>query len=133
MGIPRQARDPSKLAFPQVHGKDGAARTLLRFSLRWEGVRLYNSLPKFLRQWEGTKESFKNKFDQFLTLITDEPELPNAKPGGLTLDRKPSNSIPDWIRTLMIILFMTWPLMMMVRLMLLQLKLVIPKLIVLTL
>ena len=38
--------------------------------------------------------------DQFLTLIPDEPELPDAKPGGLTLNRKPSNSIPDWVRTL---------------------------------
>ena len=38
--------------------------------------------------------------DQFLTLIPDEPELPSAKPGGLALDRKPSNSIPDWIRTM---------------------------------
>ena len=38
--------------------------------------------------------------DQFLTLIPDKPELPDAKPGGLTLNRKPSNSIPDWVRTL---------------------------------
>ena len=38
--------------------------------------------------------------DKFLTLIPDEPELPDPKPGGLTLNRKPSNSIPDWVRTL---------------------------------
>ena len=74
LGICKQIRDLSKLAFPKLHGKEGAARILLIYSLRWERVRIYNALPKYLREWEGSKKSFKNKLDQFLSLIPDEPE-----------------------------------------------------------
>ena len=75
-------RDPSKLTYPRVHGRDGAIRTLQRYSISWDGVRLYNSLPRRLREWSGTKESFKANLDKFLAYIPDQPELPDRKPGG---------------------------------------------------
>ena len=40
--------------------------------------RLYNSLPKYLRDIESVKtEKFKFELDKFLELIPDEPKMPN--------------------------------------------------------
>ena len=42
------------------------------------GPRLYNSLPKYLRDIESVKtEKFKFELDKFLELIPDEPKFPN--------------------------------------------------------
>ena len=42
------------------------------------GLRLYNSLPKYLRDIESVKtEKFKFKLDKFLELIPDQPKMPN--------------------------------------------------------
>ena len=42
------------------------------------GPRLYNSLPKYLRDIESVKtENFKFELDIFLELIPDEPKMPN--------------------------------------------------------
>ena len=100
LGVERMMKDPSKLTYPRVHGRGGFVRTLQRFSITWDGVRLYNSLPRRLREWKGSKETFKTILDKFLDGIPNQPELPDRKPGGRTLDNKPSNSIPDWVRTL---------------------------------
>ena len=100
IGFRYQERDNSKLTFPKVIGNPGRARTLQRYSLKWEGVRLFNSLPSGLRKWTGSKEIFKNKLDNFLQQIPDQPEVDDRKPGGRTLDGAPSNSIPDWVRNL---------------------------------
>ena len=45
------------------------------------GPRLYNSLPKYLRDIESVKTE-KNKFElgTFLELIPDEPKMPNYVP-----------------------------------------------------
>ena len=40
--------------------------------------RLYNSLPKYLRDIESVKtEKFKFELDKFLELIPDEPKMPD--------------------------------------------------------
>ena len=42
------------------------------------GPRLYNSLPKYLRDIESVKtENFKFEPNKFLELITDEPKIPH--------------------------------------------------------
>ena len=42
------------------------------------GLRLYNSLLKYLRDIESVKtEKFKFELDKFLELIPDEPKMPN--------------------------------------------------------
>ena len=86
--------------FPKTYGLKGRARTLQKNSLNWEGVTLFNSLPKYLRIWKGTPQSFKNKLDLFLQNIPDQPEVNRDKPGGKTINGDPSNSIADWIRVL---------------------------------
>ena len=40
--------------------------------------RLYNSLPKYLREIESVKtEKFKFELDKFLDIIPDQPKMPN--------------------------------------------------------
>ena len=42
------------------------------------GPRLYNSLPKYLRDFESVKtEKFKFELDKLMELIPDGPKLPN--------------------------------------------------------
>ena len=42
------------------------------------GPRLYNSLPKYLRDIESVKtEKFKFELDKFLNTIPDQPKMPN--------------------------------------------------------
>ena len=43
------------------------------------GPRLYNSLPKYLRDIESVKtENFKFELDKFLDTIPDQPKMPNS-------------------------------------------------------
>ena len=100
LGVKWKTRDNTKLVYPKTFGSKGRARTLQKFSLKWEGVRLFNSLPKNIRTFKGSKEAFKNILDTFLSNIPDQPETTQDKPGGRTLLGDSSNSIPDWIRVL---------------------------------
>ena len=54
------------------------------------GPRLYNSLPKYLRDIESVEtEKFKFKLDKFLEIIPDQPKMPNY------VTASESNSILD--------------------------------------
>ena len=60
------------------------------------GPRLYNSLPKYLRDIERVKtEKFKFELDKFLELITNQPKMPNY------VTASGSNSILDQLSHLM--------------------------------
>ena len=56
------------------------------------GPRLFNSLPKHVRNLRGTSvEKFKNTLDAYLRLIPDEPQIP-----GYTESRRAdSNEVPE--------------------------------------
>ena len=79
--------------------------TLMRYkslkerSIFVEGPRLYNSLPRYLREHSGSIVSFKACLDSFLSGIPDQPDG-NWCAGSLSRDGKPSNGIQDWMRTL---------------------------------
>ena len=60
----------------------------------------FNSLPEELKIFKGSKETFKIKLDQYLSIIPDQPYIGQEKPGGRTINRKPSNSIIDWPQTI---------------------------------
>ena len=100
IGLKWQERDRSKLTYPRTLGSKGRARTLQMTALNWEGVSLYNSLPEYLRVWKGTFQTFKNKLDQFLVNIPDQPQTNGDKPGGRTVNGDCSNAINDWMRVL---------------------------------
>ena len=66
-------------------------------SLPIRGVKLFNAIPKELRNITGCKtDSFKAALDRFLATIPDEPLIP-----GYTAGRRCStNSIIEWVQTL---------------------------------
>ena len=54
------------------------AQSLQKNALTVFGPRLYNSLPKYLRDIESVKtEIFKFELDKFLDTIPDQPKMPN--------------------------------------------------------
>ena len=52
---------------------------------------IFNSLPKELRECEGSLETFKRKLDKFLEVIPDKPPLPGYR------DAAEGNSLPQQI------------------------------------
>ena len=48
----------------------------------------------------SSQDQFKVRLDEFLSSIPDQPETDKLIPGGRTEFGRPSNSIPDWVRTL---------------------------------
>ena len=68
-------------------------QNIRRASLGIKGPRLFNSLPKCLRNLTGVSiDTFKNNLDKFLKSIPDEPLIP-----GYTKYRSvDANSIIDW-------------------------------------
>ena len=66
------------------------AQSLQENAITVFGPRLYNSLPKYLRDIESVKtEKFKFELDKFLDTIPDQPKMPNYVTGS------GSNSILD--------------------------------------
>ena len=54
------------------------AQSLQENAITVFGGRLYNALPKYLRDIESVKtEKFKFKLDKFLEIVPDEPKVPN--------------------------------------------------------
>ena len=54
------------------------AQSLQENAITVFGPRLYNSLPKYLKDIESVKtEKFKFELDRFLELIPDQPKMPN--------------------------------------------------------
>ena len=59
---------------------------------------MYNSLPRYLRDYDAKFETFKKNLDGFLSSLPDEPKGDKwITPGALDYSVKPSNSIWDWI------------------------------------
>ena len=63
-------------------------------TFQFHGPRLFNSLPKELRNLTNCgSEIFKEKLDHYLAGIADEPAFPGFIPTGITETGAPSNSI----------------------------------------
>ena len=69
-------------------------QSIRRASFGIKGPRLFNCLPKHIRNLKGvTVNKFKSQLDKFLSTIPDEPLIP-----GYTMYRRVnSNSILDWV------------------------------------
>ena len=68
-------------------------RTLLAASLVHEGPKIFNALPKEVRNITGCPvEKFKSGLDKFLWTVPDEPPVP-----GYTAGCRTSNTIPDQV------------------------------------
>ena len=87
------------LEIPPHKGKHMRYRTLREKSLLIEGPRLFNCLPRYVRDHRGSLDSFKSTLDDFLTSIPDQPSGQELA-GSINKDCMPSNSLRDWTRQL---------------------------------
>ena len=79
--------------------QEGVKARMLR-GMRFEGVKIFDSLPITLRTWMGTKDSFKKGLDLYLAMIPDCPITETLIPDCKDCHDRPSNSIVDWRRKL---------------------------------
>lgn len=66
-------------------------QTIVDGSFSGRGAKLFNSLPKKLRNFEGSVDSFKNALDSFLSKVRDQPYTPGYHQSA------PSNSLIDQV------------------------------------
>ena len=72
------ARRGQYCSIPAVNNRAPAAvRSSIERSLPVQGARLFNSLPKHLREFRGSLAAFKNGLDQHLKNVPDRPYLPH--------------------------------------------------------
>ena len=82
-------------------GRLESIKTLKENSFTSEGPKLFNALPRCIRDCTGSKESFKTLLDSFLELIPDQPlGKASEKPGAFNNSNQPTNSVRFWIRSL---------------------------------
>ena len=64
------------------------------------GARLFNSMPRTIREYAGTLEEFKIVLDSFLSLIPDCPILQGYISHNMDSKCNQSNCLMDWVRNL---------------------------------
>ena len=88
----RRCAVPSLLA-----GGRAAIQTLREQSFQVDGPRLFNALPKSLRELKGTQEEFKEALDTFLMTVPDHPRMGSQAPEAVDQRTgRQSNSLLAW-------------------------------------
>ena len=76
-----------------------AVQTLREQTLQINGARLFNCLPKKLREVTVYQEEFKYQLDQYLSTIPDQPRIGKLVPEAVCqVSGKQSNSLTAWIK-----------------------------------
>ena len=74
------------------------AKNLIDQSLGVHGGRLFNLLPSYIRNFEGSTDEFKTQLDEFLTNVPDMPLCDGLYPVPVCKNTcRNSNSLIDWI------------------------------------
>ena len=86
-------------SLPPLKGKQ-SIRTLCDQSFQINGPRLFNSLPKKLREIKKVStDNFKKELDDFLATVPDNPKIGDQVPHTCNqITAKPSNSLIDVIQ-----------------------------------
>ena len=72
-------------AIPKINRRAPASvQTLLEGSLPINGAKIFNSLPRSLRECEGGLSAFKGRLDEYLRSVPDCPYLPHYQLPSLT-------------------------------------------------
>ena len=78
---------------PLCHSAPASVRRARESSLQVKGARLFNSIPRDLRDMSvGTQEQFKARLDQWLATIPDQPTIPGRARAATT------NSLLDQVQ-----------------------------------
>ena len=76
---------------------DPKVSSLRKTTFQYIAPRLFNHLPKDIRNHNGSMDSFKIQLDEFLALIPDEPRL---KKGSRMYSNTLENQLTNWTWTL---------------------------------
>ena len=79
-------------------GRIQSLRTVKDKSIFVQGPKIFNALPRCIREWEGSFDTFKIIVDCFLTLLPDRPCLTGYTSQNKDLYRNQTNEIVHWIR-----------------------------------
>ena len=74
-----------------------AIQTLREYSFQVDGPRLFNSLPKKIRDIKTSQDDFKESLDMFLMTVPDQPRMGRLVP--MAVDQgtgRQSNSLLAW-------------------------------------
>ena len=64
------------------------------------GARIFNSMPRIIREYKGDFKGFKTMVDSFLVEVPDCPVIDGYTSHNLDENSKPSNSLIHWNRNL---------------------------------
>ena len=93
-------RNGRKIVIPKVSGKVQSIVTLKEKCINIAGAKLFNMLPKILRNFQGNFKMFKNMFDKWMVDVPDCPNMPGYISHNLDDKGHMSNSLTDWCRNL---------------------------------
>ena len=95
---PENERLGRRVTIPSLRpGGRRAAQTLREQSFQINGARLFNSLPKKIREIKKNQEDFKEALDQHLARIPDQPRMGGLVPAAIDqLTGRQSNSLLAW-------------------------------------
>ena len=99
--LPPTLRGGVKIKVPPITGSRVHIKTLKENSLLTEGPRLFNSLPRYLRDSTVKMDRFKELLDEFLQTIPDQlcDDKGNVAEA-VDIRGYPSNSLKHWARLL---------------------------------
>ena len=83
---------------PPKSGSKDSVQTLKDQFFMTHGPRLFNSLPKCIRNRELSMDSFKVLVDSFLMVVPDCPVLAGYQSNNPGINGRNSNSVVDWVR-----------------------------------
>ena len=87
-----ESRNGRTCKIPQLTSHQGTALTLQENTFKIRGPKLFNAMPKEIRNITGVNtDTFKKHLDKWLTKVPDEPGFPGYR----SQRRAPSNSILD--------------------------------------
>ena len=96
---PSSERRGRMAAVPPTTGSWSRMISIREASFHIEGPKLFNSMPKVVRDC-STFDEMKVMLDLFLATLPDQPKLPGSTPGATRQDGHPSYSARDWARSL---------------------------------
>ena len=91
-------RQGRRCAVPRLlPGGRAAIQTLREQSFQVDGPRLFNALPKSIRELKGSQEEFKEALDTFLMTVPDHPRMGSQVPEAVDQRTgRQSNSLLAW-------------------------------------
>jgi hypothetical protein len=76
-----------------------AIQTLREQSFQINGARLFNRLPRKIREIRRSKDDFKEALDSFLSTVPDQPRMRNLVPAAVCrVTGRQSNSLLAWVQ-----------------------------------